>query len=61
MRGEIMRQKSILSQISPLINSQGKSKLFEFFKIFYKFDSFNFISGDLFYLKCVKGDLFYLK
>ena len=40
MRGEIMRQKSILSQISPLINSQGKSKLFKIFKRI--FDSVNF-------------------
>ena len=41
MRGEIMRQKSILSQISPLINSQGKSKLFKIFKIIFDLLNFN--------------------
>ena len=61
MRGEIMRQKSILSQISPVIISQGKSKLFKltpkFSKyIFYNFDSFNLnlqkrvdFSGNIFF------------
>ena len=41
MRGEIMRQKSILSRISPLINSQGKSKLFKIFKIIFDLLNFN--------------------